>query len=63
MRIIGKGGHASKAVVGHFRHNANRHAEALFDAGADILTGGNHTFRRREFYGMLDEDAIASSRP
>ncbi len=30
-------------------------AEALFDAGADILTGGNHTFRRREFYGMLDD--------
>ena len=32
MRIIGKGGDASEAVVGHFRHDANRHAVALFDA-------------------------------
>lgn len=30
-------------------------AEALFDAGADVLTGGNHTFRRRECYTMLDD--------
>lgn len=30
-------------------------AEDLFDAGADILTGGNHSFRRREFYTMLDD--------
>lgn len=30
-------------------------ADALFDAGADVLTGGNHTFRRREFYNMLDD--------
>lgn len=30
-------------------------AEELFDAGADILTGGNHTFRRREIYHMLDD--------
>ncbi len=31
-------------------------AEALFDAGVDILTGGNHTWRRREVYPMLDDD-------
>lgn len=30
-------------------------ALALFDAGADVLTGGNHTFRRRECYTMLDD--------
>ncbi len=26
----------------------------LFDAGADVITGGNHTFRRNEFYDHLD---------
>lgn len=30
-------------------------AEALFAAGADCITGGNHTFRRRELYDYLDE--------
>ena len=25
------------------------------DSGADVITGGNHTFRRREFYEVLDE--------
>lgn len=28
----------------------------IFDAGADVITGGNHTFRRREFYDMLEEN-------
>lgn len=28
-------------------------AERLYDAGADIITGGNHTFRRREVYNLL----------
>lgn len=32
-------------------------AEALLAAGADVLTGGNHTFRRRECYTMLDDCA------
>lgn len=31
-------------------------AEALIDAGADIITGGNHTFRRREVYNFLDDN-------
>lgn len=31
-------------------------AERLFDCGADVITGGNHIFRQREIYGMLDED-------
>ena len=29
-------------------------ARALFDAGVDVITGGNHTFRRREVFDMLD---------
>lgn len=29
-------------------------AELLFAAGADVITGGNHTLRRKEFYDMLD---------
>ena len=30
-------------------------AQALLDAGADVLTGGNHTWRRREVYTLLDD--------
>ncbi len=26
----------------------------IFDSGADVITGGNHTFRRRELYNVLD---------
>lgn len=29
--------------------------EILLDAGADVVTGGNHSFRRREVYNYLDE--------
>lgn len=29
-------------------------AEMLFAAGADVITGGNHTLRRSEFFDMLD---------
>ena len=28
----------------------------LFDAGADVITGGNHTFRRHEFYDLLERN-------
>ena len=31
-------------------------ARHLFDAGADVITGGNHTFRRHEFYDMLENN-------
>ncbi len=31
-------------------------AEAIFAAGADVITGGNHTLRRREIYTLLDEN-------
>lgn len=30
-------------------------ADELFRSGADIITGGNHTFRRRELYSYLDD--------
>ncbi len=29
-------------------------AQSLFTAGADVVTGGNHTMRRREIYEYLD---------
>jgi 2',3'-cyclic-nucleotide 2'-phosphodiesterase len=31
-------------------------AAELFDAGAEVLTGGNHTFAQRAAYGFLDEE-------
>ncbi len=31
-------------------------ADMLFAAGADVITGGNHTFRRKEFYDTLDSN-------
>lgn len=31
-------------------------ADMLFSAGADVITGGNHTLRRREIHPMLDEN-------
>lgn len=31
-------------------------AQTLFMAGADVITGGNHTLRRKEFYGMLESN-------
>lgn len=31
-------------------------ANMLFGAGADVITGGNHTLRRKEFYDMLDNN-------
>ncbi len=33
-------------------------ATALIDAGADVITGGNHTFRRREVYSYLDDSPV-----
>lgn len=29
-------------------------AEMILDSGADVITGGNHTFRRPELYELLD---------
>lgn len=31
-------------------------AQSLFDSGVDIITTGNHVYRRREFYETLDEN-------
>lgn len=31
-------------------------ADALFAAGADVITGGNHTLKRREIFSRLDSD-------
>ncbi len=31
-------------------------AKHLFDSGVDVITGGNHTFRRREVYDLLEEN-------
>jgi metallophosphoesterase (TIGR00282 family) len=31
-------------------------ADSLFAAGADVITGGNHSLRRREVFGLLDEN-------
>lgn len=31
-------------------------AERLFACGADVVTGGNHTFRRSEVYELLEEE-------
>lgn len=31
-------------------------AEHIFTSGADVITGGNHTFRRREIHALLDEN-------
>lgn len=31
-------------------------ARALFDAGVDVITGGNHSWKRNSVYSMLDDD-------
>lgn len=36
--------------------------EHIFTSGADAITGGNHTFRRREFYDTL-ESSVSIIRP
>ncbi len=33
-------------------------ANEIFDAGADVITGGNHTFRRPECMDMLEENPV-----
>ncbi len=32
-------------------------AEHIFASGADVITGGNHTIRRREIYDVLEENS------
>lgn len=38
-------------------------AKHIFDSGADVITTGNHVFRRREIYELLDRDDSAIIRP
>ena len=38
-------------------------AEHIFSSGADVITTGNHVFRRREIYPMLDQQGSAIIRP
>lgn len=33
-------------------------ADSLLDSGADVITGGNHTFRRHEYYERLERDPM-----
>lgn len=34
-------------------------AEAIFEAGADVITGGNHTFKKKQVYDYLDSHPMA----
>ena len=34
-------------------------AESIYRSGADVITGGNHTFKWREIYDMLDDGGYA----
>jgi len=34
-------------------------ADAIYRSGADVITGGNHTFKWREIYDMLDDGGYA----
>ncbi|MBQ4067184.1 MAG: YmdB family metallophosphoesterase [Clostridia bacterium] len=34
-------------------------AEAIFEAGADVITGGNHTFKKKQIYDYLDTHPMA----
>lgn len=38
-------------------------AKHIFDSGADVITTGNHVFRRREIYDILDGEESAVIRP
>ena len=38
-------------------------AKQLFDFGADVITTGNHVFRRREIFDLLDNEDSAIIRP
>ncbi|MBQ8304364.1 MAG: TIGR00282 family metallophosphoesterase [Clostridia bacterium] len=33
-------------------------ANHLFESGVDVITGGNHSLRRKEVYSLLDENAF-----
>ena len=33
-------------------------AQFLFDSGVDVITAGNHRFRRREMYAVFDREEL-----
>lgn len=33
-------------------------AQSLFDSGVDVITAGNHSFRRREMYDVFDREEL-----
>lgn len=43
------------ACMGKGNGLSPEYAEMLFMAGADVITGGNHSFGNRSVYGMLDD--------
>lgn len=52
--------HKIDFVIANGENSANgngitpQSANSLFSSGVDFITGGNHSFRRREIYGYLD---------
>lgn len=34
-------------------------ADSIFEAGADVITGGNHTFKKKQIYDYLDNNKMA----
>jgi len=52
--------HAPEMIVVNGENSAGgmgiteKTAKALFDAGADVITSGNHVYRHREVYGFLN---------
>ena len=42
------------AAMGSGNGLSKEDAELLFEAGADVITGGNHSFRQKNIYDMLD---------
>jgi 2',3'-cyclic-nucleotide 2'-phosphodiesterase len=38
-------------------------AEELYNAGVDVITGGNHIWENREVYPMLKDESVALVRP
>lgn len=43
------------AAMGKGNGMTKEDAEILFAAGADVITGGNHSFRQKNIYEMLDD--------
>lgn len=42
---------------------SSKHADAIFDAGVDVITLGNHTWSKRDLYNYLDDNTEKIIRP